>query len=39
MYQLYVKKKKLKGIQEIEQCNSIPHDQVMANAMKRLENC
>ena len=39
MYQLYVKKENLKGIQEIEQGNSIPHDQVMVNAMKRLENC
>ena len=37
MYHLYVKKKILIGIQEIDQENSIPHDQVMDNTKKRLE--
>ena len=37
MYHLYVKKKILAGIKEIEQGNKIPHEQVMENAKKRLE--
>ncbi len=37
MYHLYVKKKILTGIKEIEQGKVIPHDQVMKNAKKRLE--
>ena len=37
MYHLYVKKKILAGIKEIEQGNIIPHEQVMENAKKRLE--
>ena len=37
MYHLYVKKKILIGIQEIKQGKSIPHEQVMNNAKKRLE--
>lgn len=37
MYHLYVKKKILIGIQEIEQGKTIPHEQVMDNAKKRLE--
>ncbi len=37
MYHLYVKKKKLAGIKDIEQGNTIPHEQVMENAKKRLE--
>ena len=37
MYHLYVKKKILAGIEEIEQGKVIPHDQVMENARKRLE--
>ncbi len=37
MYHLYVKKKILAGIKEIEQGNTIPHEQVMENAKKRLE--
>lgn len=36
MYHLYVKKKILAGIKEIEQGNIIPHEQVMENAKKRL---
>ncbi len=37
MYHLYVKKKILAGIKEIEQGNIIPHEKVMENAKKRLE--
>lgn len=37
MYHLYVRKAILKGIQELEQGKSIPHEQVMDNAKKRLE--
>lgn len=37
MYHLYVKKKILIGIQEIEQGKIIPHDQVMDDAKKNLE--
>ena len=37
MYHLYVKKKILTGIKEIEQGKVITHEQVMENAKKRLE--
>ena len=37
MYHLYVKKKIMTGIKEIEQGKVIPHEQVMENAKKRLE--
>jgi hypothetical protein len=37
MYHLFVKKKILAGIKEIEQGKIIPHEQVMENAKKRLE--
>ena len=37
MYHLYVKKKILKGIEDLEQGNTIPHEEVMENAKKRLE--
>ena len=37
MYHLYVKKKILAGIKDIEQGNIIHHEQVMENAKKRLE--
>ena len=37
MYHLYVKKKILAGIEEIEQGRVIPHEKVMENAKKRLE--
>jgi len=37
MYHLYVKKKILAGIEEIDQSRVIPHEQVMENAKKRLE--
>jgi len=37
MYHLYVKKKILAGIEEIELGRVIPHEQVMENAKKRLE--
>jgi len=37
MYHLYVKKKILAGIKDIEQDNVIPHEQVIKNAKKRLE--
>jgi hypothetical protein len=37
MYHLYVKKKILAGIKDIEQGKIIPHEQVMENAKKRLE--
>ena len=37
MYHLYVKKKIISGIEEIDQGRVVPHDQVMENAKKRLE--
>ena len=37
MYHLYVKKKIIAGIEEIEHSKVIPHEQVMENAKKRLE--
>jgi len=37
MYSLYVKKKILTGIKEIEQGKVISHELVMENAKKRLE--
>jgi predicted transcriptional regulator len=37
MYHLYVKKKIIAGIEDIEQGRVIPHEQVMENAKKRLE--
>ncbi|HEC37294.1 hypothetical protein LCGC14_0491970 [marine sediment metagenome] len=37
MYHLYVKKKILTGIKDVEQGNAVPHEQVMENAKKRLE--
>jgi len=37
MYHLYVKKKILTGLEDIEKGNVIPHEQVMENAKKRLE--
>jgi len=37
MYHLYVKKKILIGIKEVEQDKLIPHEKVMENAKKRLE--
>jgi predicted transcriptional regulator len=37
MYHLYVKKKILAGIEDIEQGRIIPHEQVMESAKKRLE--
>ncbi len=37
MYHLYVKKKILAGIKDIEHNRVTPHDQVMENAKKRLE--
>ena len=37
MYHLYVKKKILAGIKDFEQNKVIPHEQVMENARKRLE--
>jgi len=33
----YVKKKILAGVKAIEQSNVIPHEQVIENAKKRLE--
>jgi len=36
MYHLYVKKKILAGIKDIEQGNVVPHEQVMKNAKQRL---
>ena len=36
MYHLYVKKKILAGIKDIEQGNVVPHEQVMENAKKKL---
>ena len=37
MYHLYVKKKIISGIEDIEQGKIIPHEQVMENVKKRLE--
>jgi len=37
MYHLYVKKKILAGIEEVELGKVIPHKQVMENAKKKLE--
>ncbi len=37
MYHLYVKKKIIAGIEDIEHGRVIPHEQVMENAKKRLE--
>ena len=37
MYHLYVKKKILAGIKDIDEGKVIPHEQVMENAKKRLE--
>ncbi len=37
MYHLYVKKKILIGLQEVNQDKSIPHEEVMDNAKMRLE--
>ena len=37
MYHLYVKKKILIGLQEVDQSKSIPHEEIMDNAKKRLE--
>ena len=37
MYHLFVKKKILTGIGELEQGKIIPHNQVMEDAKKRLE--
>ncbi len=37
MYHLYVKKKIIAGIEEIEQGRVVPHEKVMKNAKKRLE--
>lgn len=37
MYHLYVKKKIIAGIKDIEQGKVVPHEQVMENAKKRLE--
>ena len=37
IYHLYVKKKILKGIKDIEEGKTIPHELVMENAKKRLK--
>ena len=37
MYHLYVKKKILAGLKDLEHGKVIPHEQVMENAKKRLE--
>jgi len=37
MYHLYVKKKILAGLKDLEQGKVIPHEQVMENVKKRLE--
>ncbi len=36
MYHLYVKKKILTGIKDLEQAKVIPHEQVMENVKKKL---
>ena len=37
IYHLYVKQKISKGIKDIDQGRTVPHEQVMENAKKRLE--
>ena len=37
MYHLYVKKKIIAGLKDLDQGKVIPHEQVMENAKKRLE--
>ena len=37
MYHLYVKKKILAGLKELDDGKAIPHEKVMENAKKRLE--
>lgn len=37
MYHLYVKKKILAGIKDLDQEKVIPHEKVMENAKERLE--
>ncbi len=37
MYHLYVKKKILAGIKDLDQGKVIPHEKVMENAKERLE--
>ena len=37
IYHLYVKKKILKGIEELDQGKAVPHEKVMENAKRRLE--
>jgi len=37
MYHLYVKKKILAGIKDIEQGKVVPHEKVIENAKERLE--
>ncbi len=37
MYHLYVKKKILAGLKDIEQGKVVPHEKVMENAKSRLE--
>ena len=37
MYHLYVKKKILTGIEQLDQGKGIPHENVMENTKKRLE--
>ncbi len=37
MYHLYVKKKILSGIEQLDQGKGIPHEKVMENVKKRLE--
>ena len=37
MYHLYVRKKIIKSLEELEQGKGIPHEIVMENAKKRLE--
>jgi predicted transcriptional regulator len=37
MYHLYVKKKIIAGIKDIDQGKVVSHEQVMENAKKRLE--
>ncbi|TFG00557.1 MAG: hypothetical protein EU529_11310 [Promethearchaeota archaeon] len=37
MYHLYVKKKILAGLKDIEQGKVVPHEKVMENAKARLE--
>ncbi len=37
MYHLYVKKKILAGIKDLDQDEIIPHEKVMENAKERLE--